>query len=633
MIAEDDKVIKIIQSSTRDLLASFRNKTQLLKECSNDIKMLIREGYDINTAREAAKNLFGKYNVPFLAIDGTQSQDQAFDMLVFYAGAFGYLGKLDFTDNKGCCYNEPSEVEGTLNTSAAIPLHEEDVASVAGKKTEGGVELDTGRLPSSLMHLAEYYMAVKTFYENPEIKVVLLDKTLSGDVAHLVWSVSEILDTDTCILQGIKTEYGSVSNLDLQLARILHRNNLLQIPVARSHLIKYAAINRLIEESENGTTATISYEDLLNKMGAKKDRMSKLVEEITDLNKRYCFLDSSNNDHHLRCTLSLKQDVKNYWNRVYYASMKLSEHIFNTPEGKHPLIYENVEDGKKNKNWITADDLDYLTLVMIYALLRLAWEKNVLVVGLIKDVAAAELMKSVVPILQRAGKIKLSSGFPTFNSDKMLLQTSSVINAESTRAPWRTFEFDACFRTIAPVSDENQGEEEDDGTLRKNKKNETKVAGAFKNVISSERMFLKSYIQLWCSESDPTVRSHVFAYDRPCYPGFDKHGELLLHHRDGIVNEEIQPMIHFENDGEISHLVMDILCSMSSEIIPECLGHNYPLFLADKKAKSVLEGTKSAYISAVTYEIASSRFDQQVLFESRFREFRAHVEESRRRGA
>ena len=52
MIAEDDKVIKIIQSSTRDLLASFRNKTQLLKECSNDIKMLIREGYDINTARE-----------------------------------------------------------------------------------------------------------------------------------------------------------------------------------------------------------------------------------------------------------------------------------------------------------------------------------------------------------------------------------------------------------------------------------------------------------------------------------------------------------------------------------------------------------------------------------------------------
>ena len=71
-----------------------------------------------------------------------------------------------------------------------------------------------------------------------------------------------------------------------------------------------SAINRLIEESENGTTATISYEDLLNKMGAKKDRMSKLVEEITDLNKRYCFLDSSNNDHHLRCTFEFEARCK-----------------------------------------------------------------------------------------------------------------------------------------------------------------------------------------------------------------------------------------------------------------------------------------------------------------------------------
>src|SRR5690349_8279373 len=150
MMTEDDKTIRIIQSSTRGLLTSFRNKTQLLKGCSNDIKLLLREGYDINTARQAAKNLFGKYNASFLAIDGTQSQDQALDMLIFYAGAFGYLGNLDFSSNKGCCYDEPSEIKGTLNISAAIPLHEEDAASVAGKMTEGGIEVDTGRLPSSL---------------------------------------------------------------------------------------------------------------------------------------------------------------------------------------------------------------------------------------------------------------------------------------------------------------------------------------------------------------------------------------------------------------------------------------------------------------------------------------------------
>jgi hypothetical protein len=56
-----------------------------------------------------------------------------------------------------------------------------------------------------------------------------------------------------------------------------------------------------------------------------------------------------------------------------------------------------------------------------------------------------------------------------------------------------------------------------------------KVAGAFKNLISGERLFLKSYIQLWCSKTDPTIRSHVFCYDRPCYPDFDKPGELSLY--------------------------------------------------------------------------------------------------------
>jgi hypothetical protein len=72
-------------------------------------------------------------------------------------------------------------------------------------------------------------------------------------------------------------------------------------------------------------------------------------------------------------------------------------------------------------------------------------------------------------------------------------------------------------------------------------------------------MFLKSYIQLWCSESDPTVRSHVFSYDRPCYPAFDRSGEMLLHHLDGSIEEEVSPIIHFDNDSEISHLVMAIL--------------------------------------------------------------------------
>jgi len=84
-------------------------------------------------------------------IDGTQSQDKELDMLIFYAGTFGYIGQLNFTD-KGCCYDERLEMKASMNISAAIPVHEEDASSIVGKLTEGGIEVDTERLPSALIH-------------------------------------------------------------------------------------------------------------------------------------------------------------------------------------------------------------------------------------------------------------------------------------------------------------------------------------------------------------------------------------------------------------------------------------------------------------------------------------------------
>ena len=249
----------------------------------------------------------------------------------------------------------------------------------------------------------------------------------------------------------------------------------------------------------------------------------------------------------------------------------------------------------------------------------LAWEKNILVIGLIKDTNASELIRSVVPILLNAGKMNMVSQLPNFNSDKQLLQTFSVVQGSSIKTPWRTFEFDACFRTIAPITND-----------RTTQPDHANVRGAYKNVISGERMFLKSYVQLWHSQNDDSVRSHVFSYDRPCYPDWDKSDELILDHYDGNVKEDIRPMIHFAKDSDITHLVMDILCSMANEVIPECLGHNYPLFLADKKAKYVLDQMKKAYLSAVAYEMANSEFDQQILYQAKFRDFRSQIENSRR---
>jgi len=42
----DNRLLKLVQTSTHNLMGSFRDKTELLIKCSNDIKLLIREGYE-----------------------------------------------------------------------------------------------------------------------------------------------------------------------------------------------------------------------------------------------------------------------------------------------------------------------------------------------------------------------------------------------------------------------------------------------------------------------------------------------------------------------------------------------------------------------------------------------------------
>ena len=166
-LQDPDKLIRVVQDSTKNLLHSFRDKANALHDRSEDIRLLIREGYNKEIAYRTALNLFGRDTTSFLAIDGTESQDQQLDMMIFYAGAFGYIGKLHFNDSaNGCTFDEPLPIEGSLGLSTAVSIHEQDSASVAGKLTEGGVEVESERLPSTLMQLSEYYMAVMTIHES-----------------------------------------------------------------------------------------------------------------------------------------------------------------------------------------------------------------------------------------------------------------------------------------------------------------------------------------------------------------------------------------------------------------------------------------------------------------------------------
>ncbi|QQG48643.1 MAG: hypothetical protein HY247_07895 [archaeon] len=596
----ESRTVADVQASTRFLLESFKAKIAALKECGPEIQGILRFGVDPSAARTTAQRFFGSDSVRYMAVDGTEDVDQHLDLIVFYVGAFAYTGELKFAP-EGVLAGEPIPEDESLSVSAAIPLSEEDAAQVFGQRRESGVEVDPRRLPGSIMHLAEYYLAYRAMTAAVGARVVLLDRSLAGDLAHLVWSTKDLVSSRLCILEGVKTKWGTVTNFDLELVRLLLPEKSLQAPSPRSHLLKLAAVQVLMGGEE------MSAEELVSRLGAKPGRAKGLEEDLRRYEEVYGVA------HETSGRFLLEPGVKDHWERVLEATLTVCEHVFR-PEGGHPLRFK----GGRSEVWVTADDLDYMVLVLCSAVARLAWARKILPIGLVKDSNAFELIKAGVPILEAAGLYKTKRKFPNFNSDKMLLQTNSVVNAEEVPTPWHTVEIDAAFRTMAPVPD---------GPVPPGA---ARVNGAYRNLIYPERLFVKSYIQLWASEKSPEVRSHVFAFDRPAFAEFDHWDEVLIVNRDGPVDEEIRPILHFNRGSEMTNMAMSILFEMGREVIPEALGHNYPLFLADKKAKTVLAEAKKAYLGAVEVELAKSDLDQQVLFSRRFRDYRSMVEGQRK---
>ncbi len=597
----ESRTIAGVQASTRFLLDSFKTKMRALEGCAPEIRALLRFGVDYKRAASTAERFFGSDAVGYVAIDGTNSMDQQLDLIVFYVGAFAYAGTVTFREG-GVEVGTPRATDGGLSASAAIPLSEEDAAHVFGQRRESGVEVDPERLPNALMHMAEYYLAFRGVLGDPARKIVLVDRTMAGDVAHLVWSTRDLIKDRRCILEGLDTPYGKVTALDLELARMLLPNDQLATPTPRSQLLKFAAVSALF----GGEALTPG--ELIARLGADPKWTERLHEDLLELDGQFGGFEQTSP------AFKLRPGASHYWDRVLAATLAVASHVF-APEGGHPL---RVKNGGSER-WVTADDLDFMVLVLIRALVREAWSDRVLPIGFIKDTNAFELVKAVVPILFTAGLIE-SEMFPNFNSDKMLLQTNSVVNAATIPTPWYTPEIDASFRTMAP---------KDDPSLAAG---EARVNGAFENVIYQERVYLKSYVQLWSSESTPSVRSHVFTYDRPVYPGYDHWDEVTLFNKDGPADVRIHPVLHFRRGSDLTNMVMAMLTKMAQEVIPEALGHNYPLFLADKKAKSILEETRQAYLGAVAVEMAKSDLDQQVLFSRRFRDYRSQIEGRRRGG-
>jgi hypothetical protein len=110
-----------------------------------------------------------------------------------------------------------------------------------------------------------------------------------------------------------------------------------------------------------------------------------------------------------------------------------------------------LKDGKEQ--WLTTVDIAFLTLFTLQLLIEECWAKRILLIGITKDTAARDFKRQLVPIMHNEQMLKSTSNIELDklpNTDRMILQSASILKPEKMKPPWSLIEYDSIFRTMVP---------------------------------------------------------------------------------------------------------------------------------------------------------------------------------------
>jgi hypothetical protein len=462
-----------------------------------------------------------------------------------------------------------------------------------------------------IMTFAEYYLAYKLATDqNQNIRIIFLDRSLSIERASLLYDTSwrELWEKKSSIL-GYKINNETIDLNDLTIARQYVYNQALGLPPPRADYLRYAIIH-LAKQKEALTQAQI-----LAEFDIKDEKRTKRVNRyIKNLIKRK-ILEEKNN------TYVLNPKYATTWERIKKLVINLGDQFFFTKMSETSSLMKILKDGKEH--WLTTLDIAFLTLFTLQMLMEECWKRRILLIGITKDTAARDFKRQLIPIMNNEGLLKANITPEEFeklpNTDRMILQSTSIFNAEKIKPPWSIIEYDSAYRTMIPD--------------RKNRKGY--VSGAIKNKIGLEKTFLKTYVQLSQAKTDPLLRSNVLLVDRLVYPEYDYKPENVVEFWNELsdgTKETVETILFVDKDvpNKIQDLIMVVLEAMAPSSIPEAFGHNKPLFIADKVAKWNYNQFKRIVDTTADWILNNHKLRKFIFYMSTFRERRATIEAARR---
>ena len=617
----------ILRKGASDQIVEYNRRFESVKDLYDSLLVdLFVSDLGYEKAYETARRFFGSNEVKFAAVDGTEYTHPLFDMVIFFGGSYAARGVIEFRkDQRPRVEYATRFVEQGRGISSCVPLYVNKVVEI-DKSLSPMLELEPTRISlvkpltdesiannssisSWIMAFSEIYLAYK-LASNPEenIKILFLDRSLTCMQSSLMWDTSRRKRWKTHgALFGCEADGVPVDMNDLAFGRHRILNKTLRIPAARGDYLRYSIIY-LLEQKDSG----LSFLEICKELGVEDRKRRSRVKRYIDKSVKENYLEEKNG----KCRIV--QKYRTSWQRLRKLVNTIGKQLFEKTTEGNPL---QIKKGDKY-DWLTTQDIAFLTLFCLYMLIEECWKRKILLIGITKDTASRDFKNHMIPVFvnQRIWKHTVDQDKlkDVPNTDRMFLQSISLFNFEKVKVPWSLVEYDSAFRTIIPDLKKRPGY----------------ISGAIRNRIIPERLFVKSYVQLSQAKSDPQLRSNVLFIDRLVYPDFDlkKESRIAFKQEFGGAIEPIDVIVFKDRnvDNEVQNLVMIMLEAMTSPSIPEVFGHNKPLFIADKVAKWHYGQAKKIIDTTGQWIINRHDLRKFVFYMSTFRERRAQIESARR---
>jgi hypothetical protein len=588
---------------------------------------LIKMDFDHKKASETAREFFENPTVRFAGIDGTMYSRPLFDLVVFFGGAYASTGTITFLeDSKPNVQYDEKILRHAAGISSVVPVYINDVIDIDqaffDSSQPEGINpyrpltdesiVNNSTIANWIMTFAEYYLAYKlATSKEQKTDIILLDRSLSIERASLIYDTSKRdLWKSKCSILGYEIDGERIDTNDLTIARQCVCNEALGLPPPRADYLRYAIIELIRQKGP------LTEKQILIELGLTDDKRAKRATRyikssvdggiLSEKAETYAL-----NPKYVTTSERIKKLVASLGDRFFFTK---------TPDAKTASVMKILKDGKEH--WLTTVDIAFLTLFTLHMIMEECWKRRILLIGITKDTAARDFKRQLVPIMHIEGLLKRTIPRDQFeklpNTDRMILQSASVLNPAKIKPPWSMIEYDSAFRTMIPDRQNRKGY----------------VSGAIKNRMSLEKTYLKTYVQLSQAKSDQLLRSNVLLTDRLVYPEYDCKPENIVEFCNdfGSADEPIQTILFKDKDkpNKLQNLTMSILIAMAPTNIPEAFGHNKPLFIADKVAKWNYSQFRCVVDTTAEWIVNNHKLRRFVFYMSTFRERRATIEATRR---